>query len=155
MTASKAQWNQQLLLTPEWNPFCLSVWPLLIYLMGLGTSPCLILGWPTLSVLWPAQFGTIYLQPKPLLCFMFLLLINCLPPIKSVFMGWKAVKGKQLLQSTFSSLFISFAKLRSLASCILGQNSKYSIVHYTVENTFVLECGIHFFLGRESQNGLG
>lgn len=24
MTASKAQWNQQLLLTAEWNPFCLS-----------------------------------------------------------------------------------------------------------------------------------
>lgn len=38
MTASKAQWNQQLLLTPEWNPFCLSVWPFLIYLLGLGTS---------------------------------------------------------------------------------------------------------------------
>lgn len=153
MTASKAQWNQQLLLTAEWNPFCLSDLYSFIFwdLEPHGNLPH---SWVTNTVspltcslwhnLFAAQtFGLFYVPPSPLL-------INSLPPIKSVFIGWKAVKWKQLLQSTFSSLFISFAKLWSLASCISGQNSKYSIVHYTEEKAFLLECEIHLFLERES-----
>lgn len=154
---SKAWWSQQLPLTREWDPCYLS--DLHSFIFGdLEPHGKLPHSWVTNTVspltcsiwynLFAAQtFGLFYVSPSPLL-------INSLPPIKSVFVGWKAVKWKQLLQSTFSSPFISFAKLWSLASCISGQNSKYSIVHYTEENTVFLEHGIHLFLGIESQNGL-
>ena len=60
--------------------------------------------------------------------------ISSLPPIKPKPVGWRAVKWKQLLQSTFSSLFISYATCWSLASCTSRLNSKYNIVDYILEN---------------------